>query len=1396
MGRIEIGPSSRRKWYKGEDEPRRKFVHMRYVSRLMEAVSARALIISLMTAVIGRLFAEWMETVTLGWTYNEPISGVLYKPAEVFRDFDLDQWEGSKGGCPCSSRYTRFTNPATKGLLESGRIGDTPGHHVITTDYTISWLPQLRAILHFGLNHIPATRLEIEVAVKEILKSFDGIMALYSKDYELQEEDLCRGRAHSRIPDGVAAGGGGGGEGVGNGEWYKTVDRPICEVMTEAEHEGILELADSRTVGLSETNDVKGIEDGGWERTSTPLGPYPGFVSTEGHLEYSTGFFDGHRHVVKGSHVPPVGAGSSGRAITETERHDGKLVVPKTRMESGLRMVLLGYADLVIFATKIDLHEEVVVGEAVEQIIRTGHRITVSDRIFVETAVIESEAESVVLLAIEQDRCTPWGRTRFDEALAEYLVNLAFKFLGFGNREAIWGAMLNTVVRFEPDVVLDIAHRRDAAIRDSRRENIAILAKEGRNARLQNKEIRDVDNVEFGIRLTKDVVKLSWCQDGNIDRRGGCKVRFAQQRNTRGGRLPLGGCGAGGRNGGVRLRAGLLSKVTLEGVGVGAGGRSVTSLPPRPPTFNISRGRRPPESTSSSIRQQAAGAGGRGRWQQPSSRCRDPPSPGKATQRPGGSSGQRDNGRSSHHARFIMAYLKQLHEDLKKHFINDGAAGSNPDKGSKHWVCKYYETRFDGTASALKNHFLNKCSLDHVRRPLSVEERARRDKGIRMGKFIAETIHAGGRSRPATNSLASVSSLVADAERGRTDSPGGAEEVVVADDPAAITPASGESCSLHPPFSIVDNEYFLEFVDVVKKAHPSCMPYKRDDARTKWLDGHYGRTKVDVHAMVKKWHCTGCMLQMDGWSDRRNRPYINVMVSSPIRAVFWKTTCMEGKDKDAAAYFQILDGVIKEIGEEAVVGVVMDNARVCVKAGKIVEAPYPRIFRLKVGKFFHNVDKAKALFHVYSPKSKLKRPGVTRFATNHEMLASLEKAKNPLKKCIDDAAWVEKMVMTDQLAAFHEVTAIVLGKEEFWATVNKALAVMGPVVTLLRLVDAPGPSMSKVYFKMDLLVARMHELDCITAGKKVEIEDILMRRWTFMTSELHCAVAFLDPEHRHMNALRDPEVRAGFNIWLLSWAPDDQQTRDELNHQVDMWVNLDGSFKSQDAAEAARVQPVALWWEAYCGKLDLLQPQAVKLLGQASSSAACERNWSLHELIFGRRHTKLPPERLAKLDDTPVEAEIREWYNTWIETAIDPAAVAADADVVAEDVEVGEEDGSELLMRTWQRNDVADDEECDEEDMALLGSLEREWHKCTKPGRRRKQDLRRRSGSSLPPPSVVYAEADRAAALKARLAGTWVEGRRESTTREKRVRKRARAAGEAGGAEAAVCVTHPKKKRG
>ncbi|GBG80803.1 hypothetical protein CBR_g31359 [Chara braunii] len=173
---------------------------------------------------------------------------------------------------------------------------------------------------------------------------------------------------------------------------------------------------------------------------------------------------------------------------TQLVRHDGKLVVPETRTKSSPGLVLLGSADLVISATKIDLREEMVAGEAVKQIIRARHGITIFDRVVVQIAVVNTETKDVVLLAIEEDRGTPWGSTQFNEALAKQLLKLAVEFLGFGNRRAIRGTILNAIVGLELDVVLDITHGRNAVVGDGWWENIVILTKEGTNTRRQGRK--------------------------------------------------------------------------------------------------------------------------------------------------------------------------------------------------------------------------------------------------------------------------------------------------------------------------------------------------------------------------------------------------------------------------------------------------------------------------------------------------------------------------------------------------------------------------------------------------------------------------------------------------------------------------------------------------------------------------------------------------------------------------------------------------------------------------------------------------------------------------------------------------------------------------------------------
>ncbi|GBG76903.1 hypothetical protein CBR_g23117 [Chara braunii] len=426
--------------------------------------------------------------------------------------------------------------------------------------------------------------------------------------------------------------------------------------------------------------------------------------------------------------------------------------------------------------------------------------------------------------------------------------------------------------------------------------------------------------------------------------------------------------------------------------------------------------------------------------------------------------------------------LKHLQEQLKKHFTIKGTRGKNVGKGSKYWRCNYYDLRLAGTATRLRVHFLDMCNLDNVIVPLSVEERVRREAEMLDGKCLAHMlmqIEAGGAG-----------------------------------------PSNMPTASSHA----------LEF--------PSSQ-----------ADG------ADITGETATPQTTGGTAL--GSKPSSGRPLRQI----PVGTMFWKSVCVEGKEKDSATYFRVLDDVIKEIGADAVVGVVMDNARVCVKAGKMVDPAYPTIFSVgctvhaldlaledmykempwmaqvvdagnKVGRFFSNVDKARASFHHYSPKTKMKRPTVTRFATNFEMLQSLKGLRKALDHCVCNKGWVDKMVRNDQLVAFHDVTTIVLDKGGFWRNLQKVLDVMQPVVELLCLVDGQGATISKVYFKMDQVVQNLHALESLSVEEHKAVKRILMGRWAFLTYELHCVAAFLDPEHRMHNAQRDSEVRVGFNIWL------------------------------------------------------------------------------------------------------------------------------------------------------------------------------------------------------------------------------------------------------------------------
>ena len=125
---------------------------------------------------------------------------------------------------------------------------------------------------------------------------------------------------------------------------------------------------------------------------------------------------------------------------------------------------------------------------------------------------------------------------------------------------------------------------------------------------------------------------------------------------------------------------------------------------------------------------------------------------------------------------------------------------------------------------------------------------------------------------------------------------------------------------------------------------PSYAPPGEHRLRTSLLDKQYSKATMMMEEMRQTWIRTGCSIVMDGWSDIRHRPIINVIVTCPVGSYFLRAIDCSGKLKDADFQFGILREAVEEVGPSNVVQVVTNSARVCKLAGLMVENAYKHIF--------------------------------------------------------------------------------------------------------------------------------------------------------------------------------------------------------------------------------------------------------------------------------------------------------------------------------------------------------------------------------------------------------------------------------------------------------------------
>ena len=106
------------------------------------------------------------------------------------------------------------------------------------------------------------------------------------------------------------------------------------------------------------------------------------------------------------------------------------------------------------------------------------------------------------------------------------------------------------------------------------------------------------------------------------------------------------------------------------------------------------------------------------------------------------------------------------------------------------------------------------------------------------------------------------------------------------------------------------------------------------EIKNKYLDMEYKDMEDYVNIQREKWKTYGCTIMCDGWTDPLKLNIINFMVYLKGCTIFLKSVDASNKIKGNKYIYGLLKDVIKEVGEENVVQIVIDNGSSFVKVGK------------------------------------------------------------------------------------------------------------------------------------------------------------------------------------------------------------------------------------------------------------------------------------------------------------------------------------------------------------------------------------------------------------------------------------------------------------------------------
>ena len=130
-------------------------------------------------------------------------------------------------------------------------------------------------------------------------------------------------------------------------------------------------------------------------------------------------------------------------------------------------------------------------------------------------------------------------------------------------------------------------------------------------------------------------------------------------------------------------------------------------------------------------------------------------------------------------------------------------------------------------------------------------------------------------------------------------------------------------------FNASRSPYFEQMVHAINNGPMGYKPPSYEKLRAVLVDKVKNRLEKTMALLKGSWSVDGCSIIMDGWTDCRNHPLINIIISSITGPYFLRPVDCSGQEKNVVFLKDQLCDAIDEVGPSNVIQVVTDATLVC-----------------------------------------------------------------------------------------------------------------------------------------------------------------------------------------------------------------------------------------------------------------------------------------------------------------------------------------------------------------------------------------------------------------------------------------------------------------------------------